>query len=359
MADPVKINPNLPPALRKQVKEANRLMAEQGAPTPPAATAPPAGDPPPPNLPNVGAQLPADAQPAPPGPSATAQPVPPSQPAPEADPVRDLNHKLSVLQGKYNAETSRLMGQTQALLEQNRQLLDQIQQRPAAPAPAPRRPEDTFASAVTAQERTEYGEELLGIMAKIAAATTSEQVKTLQSEVERMRGQVQTSVKVANDTVMQNMWAQLDREVPNWKMINVSQEFVDWLAVEDIMSGTARNTGLVAAFNAGNASRVIGIFKRFIEEDARSRSTSPSSVAPQVNRETLIAPGRGSGSAAPAGTSSGRSFTEQEIDDFYSRVQRKRISPEEKASTEKEINAAVAEGRVIPRHSTRHISNGM
>lgn len=314
---------NVPMAVRKQIKEANRLVKE--GQTPPAAVAP--------------------AEPVAPAPTAVA--VVQQQ----DDPVKLLEHKFSVLQGKYNAETSRLMGQVQALQSQLT--------APRAPATAaPLRAEDTFdTSMVTPKEREEYGAELVDMMARIAKANSAGEVAALKQELAQMKGQVQQTQQITQSTTMASIWSLLDNGVTNWRTINISQQFVDWLQEVDVMSGQSRQVGLTQAFESGDGPRVVGIFKRFVSEDSQSRST-PTPPAAQVDQGTLIAPGspRGSAGEAPNGANK-RLIPEQEIDDFYSRVQRNRISADEKKALETEYQVAVSEGRVVPRHNTQHLSN--
>lgn len=329
MTKPV-ISPNVPAGARKQVLAANRLIAELN--TPPSAT-----------------------------PAALVAAAPPTAPAPtaapvvEEDPAKKLEHKYNVLAGKYNSETSRLMGQVEALREENQRL-----RVAPVPAAAPARAEDQFnLSTVTAKEREEFGEELVQLMARIAKANSGAEVAALQAQVARLTGSVQTTVQIGAETRMERVWNMLDSWNADWRLVNASQQFVDWLGNIDIMSGRPRQEGLTQAFESGDGTRVLGIFKRFVEEDSASRSTAPPLAAPAaLDQATLIAPdkSRGSGEGAPNG-SSGKIWSEQEISDFYSRVQRGRITPEEKASTEAEIMAAVTSGRVRPTRDDRFIAN--
>ncbi len=351
MTKPAETISNIPQAARKQIKEANRLIAELNAK--PGET---------PNL--TAASRPGFERAAP---SATAQPsTAPAEPGPESkpvppaeDPVKALEHKYSVLAGKYNAETARLMGRAEQLAADNAVLLARLQQQPAAPA-APARAEDRFdLSAVSAKEREEYGEELVTLMARIAKANSSAEVERLSRELASMKSAVQQTSQIGAETRMEKVWTQLDAKIPNWRMINNSQQFVDWLQNIDIMSGKPRQAGLTEAFEAGDGPRVVGIFSRFVQEDSSSRPTElEAAPAAHVDRSTLVAPsaGRGGSQEAPNG-SSGRIWSEQEINDFYSRVQRGRISAEEKKATEAEIMAAVTAGRVQPTRDERHLAN--
>lgn len=348
MSDP---HSNLPPAARKAAKEANRLVEEQRVNM--TANARPGF-------------VPASSVATPPAtPGVAAQPV---VETPPVDEVAELKHKLSVLTGKYNAEVPRLQGAAQALASENERLqrlqVEQARARPAAPTP---RAEDQFdLSVVTAKEREEFGEELVQIMARIAKANSSgantAELTALKNELASMRGAVAQTQQIGAQTRMEKVWQALDAQIgAHWRVLNDSQQYLDWLAKIDIMSGRPRSAGLTEAFEIGDSARVVEIFKRFIQEDSSARPTSdgrPVSNVAQVSQETLVAPaaGRGSGEGAPNGTS-GRVYSEQDIDDFYSRVQRKRISPEEKALIEADLQAAVREGRVIPRRDDRHLAN--
>lgn len=343
MTTPVTPPSNVPMAARKQIKEANRLIAELNAK--------------PGEVPNLTAAsrpgfVPASAPAAPP-----TEPTAAAKPVVEEDPVKALEHKYNVLAGKYNAETARLMASAESVRLENQQLLAKIQQQQTPAAP---RAEERFdLSMVTTKEREEFGEELVQMMARIAKANSGAEVERLSRELAGMKAAVQQTSQIGAETRMEKVWTQLDAKIPTWRVINNSQQFVDWLQNIDIMSGRPRQEGLTQAFEVGDGPRVVGIFARFVQEDSSSRPTSPETPAPAaVNRETLVAPsaGRGGSQEAPNG-SSGKIWSEHEINEFYSRVQRGRISPEEKKATEAEIMAAVTTGRVRPTHDTRHLAN--
>ena len=344
MTDRRKISQNVPNALRKQIRESDRILEQMHTPAAPAPTlqpVPPTFEVQPfdPNTPAPAA--PAAPEPHPPGPDA--------RPTPTAD---DPEQRYRVLQGKYDKETSRLMGAAQALQEENNRLLRRLEEARTPPAPTPPNvPRETQfdLTAVSQKEREEYGDELIQLMAKISKANGGAEVERLTRELNQLKGQIQQTSTVMAQTSQERIYAALAQWNPNWSVVNNSQEFLDWLADVDIISGQARNNGLQSAFKAGDAHRVVGIFKAFVEEDARNRgNTAPT--PPPVDKNSLLAPGQPRGQTPPAPNGTGkRNWTEQEVEDFYSRVQRKRISEEERTATQKEINLALAEGRIIPR----------
>ncbi|MFI5397598.1 MAG: hypothetical protein ACHQ9S_18835 [Candidatus Binatia bacterium] len=351
------INSNVPRAARKQVAEANRLVAElnarpgeaprdaqfQGQPRRAEWVAgTPQGQPP------AGGPSPT------PGPNAA-----PVVAAPALDPLAVAEQRYNSLAGKYNAEISRAVGTIEALRAENQALLTRV----GAPAPAvasPTAAPSVDLSMVSPKEREEYGEELVQMMARIAKANGGSEVARLQAEINQLKGGVQQAQQTAARTLRERVWGQLRNEVPNWETINNAQQFLDWLEIPDIMSGVARRFGLTQAFETGDGTRVVGIFKRFIEEDSRARVTADPNPPRQaaVDPATLLAPGapRGTGGEAP-NSASGKIWSEQEIDDFYSRARRKKINPEEQRATEEEIMAAVRDGRVVPRRDDRFLAN--
>jgi hypothetical protein len=358
-----KVSANLPAAARKQVKAANQLIAELNArpgetpviePLSPNASAPREL----PNIPSVGVQIPADAQPVPNQPAPVSQPAATAEPpAPQPNELEVSNHRYQVLQGKYNTEISRLTGAVQALQDENNRILRQIATQQQQ-APAPSREQQFDLSVVTAKEREEFGEELVNLMARIAKANSQSEINRLTGELNQLRGTVATTVQATQESRQADVYEALKRWNPRWEIINVSQEFLDWLQVPDTITGIVRSNALNHAFQTANATRVVAIFKAY-EEDSRRGSSPPAPAAqPQVNRNDLIAPGqpRGGSGEAPNGTS-GKIWSEQEIDDFYSRVQRKRISEDERKATEADIHKAMIEGRIQPRSNVRGIQN--
>jgi hypothetical protein len=354
-----KISTNVPAAARRQVKAANQLIAELNAkpgqapaiePLSPNA-APPRELP---NLPNVGAQLPADAVPVQAqGPASSAEP-----PAPQPSELEVERHRNSVLQGKYNSEISRMTGIVQALQDENNRMLRRLEEARSAPPAQTTAPQAQANTVVTQKEREEYGEELISLMERIAGARSGAEIQRLNAELNQLRGAVSQTVQVAQKSATDAIYEALNKFDPRWEITNVSQEFLDWLEVPDTITGIVRKNALSNAFQTGNATRVVAIFKAFKEDSYRGSGHSANQGQPQVNRNDLIAPGqpRGGSGEAPNGTS-GKIWSEQEIDDFYSRVQRKRISDDERKATEADIHKAMIEGRIQPRSNVRGIAN--
>lgn len=371
-------NSNLPPAARRQVQEADRLAnalkaghdpnvlaAAPVVPAAPAAPAPGAA----PNFPAVGVQLPADARPIAPAAPAAA-PAAPAAPVPPADATAmpaapDPEHKYKVLQGKYTAERQRDAARIRQLEENNNRLTAQLGTTPAAPVvPAAAPPVVTAEQralnlGITKQELAEYGPELIELIIRTAANLTGPKIRELAAEQQRLSGAVQSSVAAVNRSARELVYDALESHVSNWATVNDSQEFLDWLDEVDIISGMTRRTGLMRAFEVNDATRVVGIFKTFIAEDERSRSTARTR---QVDPATLIAPGTPAGGGSPApldGNQSGRIWLEAEVENFYALKRQGYFKHklDEMKSMEAEIMAALAQGRIRPTINEQGLAN--
>jgi hypothetical protein len=334
------VNSNLPAAARRQVKEANKLLAELNAK--PVATAPPAAAPAPdapaadPKFPTVdlasGHVETSDV------PAGTTQ-------VPE---LEQANQRYKSLQGKFNkGERDRieLEARLAAAQDTNRVLLEAAQARPAAPV-APPKPEDQFlALGVTQQEITDYGPELMSIVARVARNMSAGELQGLKTEVAELKRGMSNVGTVVAQNAQQKVYDALNAAFgEKWPVVNNSEEFLAWCQEADVFSGQQRLIGLQDAFRRADAARVVAIFRAYIEGNT---SQGPTSRQPQVARETLVAPAQGRGGAGETpGSTGGKVWSDKEIEDFYQRARKGKIPKDEYEATQAEIYRAAAEGRV-------------
>ena len=361
---------NMPAAARRQVKQANAQIKAfaAGEPIPGMPQQGQAPSAPPPNLPNVGAAPPPDAVPAPPqaaappanpppqapGPSATAQP------AVSAAPVNEFEQRYKVLQGKYNQE----MAERNRLIQEQARLIEQMRSVPVpvapAPAPAPTAADMARSFGVSDKQMSDFGPDLVELIGNVAARAAQQAVAPVAQQAGQAAQLAGAAVQRAAADSQGRVWEALHEAFgADAVLINGSQEFLDWASQIDIFSGVPRKVGLMNAFESGDSTRVVAMFKAFkAEEDAQRRVTADPPRTAQLDPATLLAPGQGrtDGAAAP-GNASGRIWSEQEVRDFYSRVQRNRISPAEKATLEADLRAAIKDGRVRPDRTNSHLLN--
>lgn len=338
---------NMPPAVRRQVKEANKLIASLNAPpaahpaaAPALAAADPAATPAP-------APAPSDLPPDLPMIDITQVAEPVVQAAPQ---VNEFEQRFRVIKGKYDNEVPRLQ---QKLNEQqemiNRLLLAQATYPAATPQPVARQltPEEQFGSmGVSSKEVQEYGPELLNMVSRIAQGTVTPELKKLMSDTQEMKQLLAANTAAQATAARERVWSALRNWNPDWNIINNDQDFLAWLEDVDVFSGSSRKAALTSAFNTNDAARVVAIFQAYV---GKTPTPTPQTAAPAVDRGTLVAPTRARGAAMEAPDSqSGRMIPEQEISDFYTRVRKKQVKPAEYEAKSQEYAVAAATGRVIP-----------
>lgn len=273
-------------------------------------------------------------QPAP-APTPAAQQVDSNTPAPGSAPGEGaIEHRLNVLQGKYNAEVPRLhaqLSQSNAALEQANRLIEQLQQQVKA---APAEP----TSLLRPEEIEEHGESLIDVIRRTAREEIGgrdARITSLETELHQLRGGVgQLRQKTFLET--------LSEKVPDWALINDDQQFHSWLAEVDDLSGRQRQALLNEAHQAEDGARAVAIFTAFRKTRDSWAARANDALSGQ------IVPGPGAAGGTPTGITNpgGRIWTKAEINAFYTSVRTGRIKGAEAAAVEAEIQLAMAENRI-------------
>jgi hypothetical protein len=216
-------------------------------------------------------------------------------------------------------------------------------------APQPQR---KARSLISDEERKAYGDELLSVIERKSTEVVRPAVQRLAQENEQLREQLH---RVQNNDV----WGSLATAVPNWQEVNQNPGFHEWLRLPDPYSGVVRQQMLNAAFDAGDAGRVLAFFRGFLAENpehmgqqAQPEPSVPPSQTPvrkaAVKLESLAAPGRASPSPPQAATSAQPAITNKDVSRFYWEITHGLWNGRdaEKAAREAQIHAAVRDGRV-------------
>lgn len=255
---------------------------------------------------------------------ATATPTPAAAP--------DSEHKLRVLQGKYNAEVPRLAAAVKAEQEARVRAEKEAEELRKKLAAAP---------LVTPEEVKEFGEPLVEMTRKVAREETRpviEENEKLKGEVKDLRAQVESTQKVGSSLNTQAFYSALDAKVPNWRVTNDTPEFLKWLDEVDPLSGRARQEILDDAQNALDASRVAAFFSSY-EASVQSRA-APRTEA--LNDQVVPSTTR---TEPPAPQKNQKIWTPASITKFYDDLRRGRYTAEEAGRIERDIDAASREGR--------------
>lgn len=281
--------------------------------------------------------------------------APPAQPdiqaaAPPAQADPNWEHRYHSMKGRHDAL---IQGQG-SMQEQMAQMGDELmrmqnllQQRSGQPAPQ-QRPAKKL---VTDDDVKTYGPELIDLARRAAQ-------EALEPELEAGAAEIRSLKQTLSINAQRGVQATLDRDVPDWREINLDPRFKQWLRLPNIYSGRIRHQMLSDAYRAANAPLVVQLFNDFIGDEEATGNYAPAPIAEQpspaprkaaVPLAVLAAPGRarpaGGDTAVPADKPH---FTRLQIKRFYETVRSGGFSGREveKDRQEREIFAAQNEGRV-------------
>lgn len=287
----------------------------------------------------------------------------PDAPA-ELEQEEDYEHKYKTLQGMFNSEkraNAELVDRVQSLegmlanLQNIKGSQVEIVETPAPAAP-------TVESLLTPEEIQEYGPDMIDVVKRAAQEAVSGEMEKLRKENEQLKSVVGSTAQKQEMTARERMYEVLTDEVSNWRQVNSMPDFLNWLGQIDVYSGVPRKQMLGRAFEANDAGRVVQFFKGFLTEnaalqpaantdttDVADASAPAEQVRPKVALESLASPGLGSSGGADNISETGRMWKESEIGKFYEDARKGAFKgrTDEYKATEKEIQAALTEGRIL------------
>lgn len=273
----------------------------------------------------------------------------------------DYKHRFESTNGRL----LRVEAEKRQLIQQNQDMSRLLATMEAAPQqpPAPTTPQ---ARLITPTEETEYGAEMLDLIGRRAREIVMSDVAPLQREIEHLKRQLGGVTNAVVQDGREKLFSDLDRDIPEWRVINEDPDFISWLSLPDIYSGLPRQNLLTQAFTSNQSVRVSKFFHGFLAEKAALSPVNPAVIpagtpqprangagngrAPQVDLASLAAPGRArqtAGGTAPL-PSEKPTFTRTQVTQFY----RDSIAgaydgrADIKAKMEQEIFDAAAEGRI-------------
>ena len=277
--------------------------------------------------------------------------------APPAPPAEDWQQKFSTLQGKYNADIGAANRAARAAETRVSQLEALIASMQSAPPPTANGHAAAPAKNITQEDIEAWGEELPQAARRWAQDAVETATRPLLLKIQQLEAQ---TTAVQGNTVE----SYLDVHCPEWRTINTSVAFNEWLNVLDDLTGVSRRDLLNDAYQKGAAQRTLAVFQRFLGDGGQTVATpappptphTPTPPAPSgqgTGRPSLgafAAPGvgnsGGSDGASPAGA---KTFTTREIAKFYDDVRSGlyRGREADKLRFEAEIIAAASGGRII------------
>jgi BMFP domain-containing protein YqiC len=253
------------------------------------------------------------------------------------------------LQGSYNAEV-RTRHELQSRVQQMEQLLASIS---AQQTMAPAQPEAPVSKLVTERDVEEYGESI-DMMRKVTRdelGAVAQRIAQLESSLHQMHANVMPQVQAVAQrqqmTSEQQFWSDLTRLTPNWRTVNDSQSFQNWLLEADPLTGITRQTYLEDAQRNLDAGRVANFFRSWLEITGQAPNAQ-SSRASSSELERQVAPGRSKTSGAPT-SNTAKTYSPADIQKFFSDVRQGKYKGREaeRDRIERDIFAAQRENRII------------
>jgi hypothetical protein len=231
------------------------------------------------------------------------------------------------LQGKFNAEVPRLNAEVKTLKEQLETVMAQLANKPAAPD----------LSALTAEEREQYGEDFLKVVAKVAAA----QAPATQSAPTDLTDRLARIEDVVAETKEDAFFRKLVEAAPTWEALNTDNGFLAWLAETDTFTGATRQSLFNDAYQRLDVKRVASFFNAY-----GGNQSSVSRTDQLTPLESQVTPRPNTSAAAPP--QGKKLWTNREIAKFYDDMRRGvyKDNIADAARIEQDIFAAQTEGRV-------------
>jgi hypothetical protein len=288
-----------------------------------------------------------------------------SEAAPNPQPQQQIPHNEDSWERKFNAMKGRWETTSQQLQQQNQQIANlqnviaSMQTQQSQPVQQEQSTQREVESTLTQEEREQYGDEFLNVVAKKANEIVGPLKRELEGKLKQLDQQLGNVGQHVDQTAKERMLSTLDQQIPTWREINNNPEFVSWLQLPDTYSGSIRHELLTAAFNRNNTARVAAFFNGFLAEEAATApqgQTRPETASlgsdqdTQPSRpslETLAAPGRAKSAAAHAPAEK-PIFKRAQIAAFYTDVAAGKWAGREKQKEklEAQIFEAQQDGRI-------------
>jgi len=327
----------LPKAVQQQLEEADRIVeningvqtGEGSSETNPANTQ---------SDPNADQNLQQDPPPNDPQPVNTV-----SQENQQTEvPEEKWSHKYHTLKGMYDAEVPRLHSQVREMQTQIQQLIADKAQVEARVAETPK-----ANSLITDEDKEAFGPDLIDLIERATdskVATLRDREAELLAKISKLEGQLGNVEERQVVSDKDRFLAALTQQVPDWEALNVNQGFLAWLQDVDPVYGIPKHVALTNAYENGDVARVANIFKTY--KQTVTPAAQPQARSNQNELQRQVAPTRTRSTSQPGDNQDKPMYSNGDIEKFYSDWRRGYYTDEEAAQMEKQIHAAIAEGRV-------------
>jgi hypothetical protein len=285
--------------------------------------------------------------------------VPQTHQSPPQQQDESWERKFNAMKGRWENANQQLHNQGQQIQNLQNVIASTQQTQQTQHASQEQTTQREVESTLTQEEREQYGDEFLNVVAKKAHEIVGPLKKELEGKLKQLDQQLGNVGQHVDQAAKQEMLDKLDQQIPTWREINNNPEFVSWLRLPDTYSGAIRHELLTAAFNRNQTARVAAFFNGFLAEEAATApqgQTRPGNASlgsdqdTQPSRpslETLAAPGRAKSAAAQAPAEK-PIFKRAQIAAFYTDVAAGKWQGREKQKEklEAQIFEAQQDGRI-------------
>lgn len=287
------------------------------------------------------------------GPAPAPAPAPADPPKPADDDSSTWRQRYLSLQGQYNSQVPALQQQVQTLTESVAQLTQQLKAK-EAPAPAP----EPDADLVTRKDVDAFGEDLVDLARRIAKEEFGKreskyvkQIEALQGQLAEAKGQVGEVVESTAKSANERFFETLDARLPGWGKVQATAECQEWLGTRIPGTTATWDMALKQAASNRDVTMVMEVFDAFFAKhptlDPNAKAPAPASAKQELERQ--VAPSKSTASA-PSAQQGKRTYTGAEYQAESHRLMRlmQQGKADEANRLEAELNAALAERRVVP-----------
>ncbi len=342
--------PGIPKSVRDQGAEADRLL--KGLNTPEGSDQEEGADKEPtkPQHPEEGNEPPEGAE-------KKGRSEPESEPESGSEGEEDTwKARYQTLKGKYDAEVPRLSQRNRELEQEVQRLNTKVQALESQTQGA-----GTEGSDETREEQVlnpddfaDYGEEFQALVKKLNSLESEnrnlkEQLGTVNQTVGSVREHQQTEAE-------QKFWSDINSAVPQWERIHEDPAFQEWLRESDPFAGRTRDEALREAASNLESQRAIAILNAFVEgTEAGAKHKNPGSDQDSGQSRSKkkpeprnVQPSKSRAETPPDSSEGKKTWTPQDIKDFYDKVRAGKFKgrEEEKNKIENDIFQAQKEGRI-------------
>lgn len=250
----------------------------------------------------------------------------------------DWKQKYETLQGKYNAEVPQLHMTVASLQNALKQMqgdmasLRAAKETPPPPKEEPAKKEEPAPGNKAVENlRDEYPDIYEGVAAMIAAAKVSAAAPAKSEDRPASTPKAETPAPPASTDPRKTFEYYLNRDVPDWRVVNVDPEFIKFLQAPDPnFPGMTKLQTIQAGYDSADFTTVIGHFKDFKASKATPAQAAPSNPANPANpdipagktlEEKSLAPPKGGRGGTPS-SSTAPAVTKADLKKFYADAQK-------------------------------------